>query len=60
MREPWALDGDDDCDVDDDNIGQDEFRIGDDPRIVLDQYLSREKLEELILDDGNVFDNNFP
>jgi hypothetical protein len=38
VREPWTLDEDDDRDVDDDNnnIEQDEFCIGDDPRIVLD------------------------
>ena len=48
----------DDSDVDDDNAEQDKFCIGDDPRIILDQYLGREEFEELILEEGNVFDND--
>jgi hypothetical protein len=48
----------DNSDVDDDNVQQDKFRIGDDPRIILDQYLGGEEFEELILEEGNVFDND--
>ena len=34
--------------------------MGDDPDIVLDQYLGGEELEEVILKEGNVIDNNLP
>jgi hypothetical protein len=36
------------------------FCIGDNLCIVLDQYLSKEELEELILEEGNVCDNDLP
>jgi hypothetical protein len=38
------------------------FASGDDLGIVLDQYLGGEELEELILEEGNVFDvfDDFP
>lgn len=45
----------DDGDTDENNIEHDKFCITDDPHAVLDQYLDREKLEELILEEGNVF-----
>ena len=48
----------DDSDVDDDDVEQDKFCIGEDPSAVLNQYLGREQLEELILEEGNIFDND--
>ena len=44
----------------DDNVEQEEFRIGDDLGAVLDQYLGGEELQELILQEGNTFDNDLP
>jgi hypothetical protein len=41
--------------MENDDVEEDEFRIADDPRALLDQYLGREELEELILEEGNVF-----
>ena len=37
-----------------------DLALGDNPGTILDQYLSREELEELILEEGNVFDNDLP
>jgi hypothetical protein len=37
-----------------------DFALGVDVGTNLDQYLGREELEELILDEGNVFDNDLP
>ena len=52
---------DDDSDVnDDDNVEQDDFCIKDDPSASLGQYLGGEELEELIMEKGNVFNNDFP
>jgi hypothetical protein len=45
---------------DDGDVEQDDFCIRDDPHALLDQYLDGEELEELILEEGNVFDNNSP
>ena len=45
--EPWT--------ENDNNVEQDKFCIGDNPCIVLDQYLDGEELKELILEEGNVF-----
>lgn len=39
----------DNGDIDDDDVEQKEFGIGDDPSAVLDQYLGAEELKELIL-----------
>ena len=50
--EPWM--------ENDDDIEQDEFCIRDDPGVVSDQYLGGEELEELILEEGNIFDNDLP
>jgi hypothetical protein len=36
------------------------FASGDDPGAVLDQYLGGEELEELIMEDGNIFDSDLP
>ena len=49
---------DDDSDVDEDNVEQNEFCIGVDPCVVLDQYLGGEELTKLILEGGNVFEND--
>ena len=35
-----------------------DFATGDDPCVVLDEYLGREGLEEVILEEGNESDNN--
>ena len=35
-------------------------RIGDNPNAILDQYLGGEELDDMILDEGNVFDNDLP
>ena len=45
----------DNGDVDDDDIEQDEFCIGDELGTVLDQYLGIEELEKVILEEGNAF-----
>ena len=37
-----------------------DFALGVDLGANLNQYLGREELEELILDEGNVFDNDLP
>ena len=37
-----------------------DFALGNDPGAVLDQYLDKEELEELILEEGNVFNNDLP
>ena len=50
--EPWT--------ENDDDVEQDELCIGDDPCAILDQYLGEEELEELILEEGSVFDNDLP
>ena len=34
------------------------FASGDDPGAILDQYLSGEELEELILEEENIFDSD--
>ena len=34
--------------------------LGDDPCVVLDQYLGRVGLDELVLGEGNVSDNDLP
>ena len=47
-------------DVDHNDVEQNEICIGDDPSIVLDQYLCGEELEELVLEEGDVFDNDLP
>ena len=39
---------------------QDKFRIWDNPSTILDQYLGGDKLEGLILEEGNVFDTDLP
>ena len=36
------------------------FMSNDNPIIVLDQYLGGEELQELTLEEGNVFDNDLP
>ena len=59
MPEPWAMSPEPRTENDDD-IEQDEFCIGDDPSVVLDQYLGREELKKLILEEGNIFDNDLP
>ena len=49
----------DDSDIDDDSdVEQNEFCIGVDPCVVLDQYLGGEELTKLILEGGNVFEND--
>ena len=62
MPKPWMEndngDVDGDGDIGEDDVEQDGFCIGDDPSAVLDQYLVREELEELILEKGNVFNND--
>jgi hypothetical protein len=45
---------------DDGDVEQDKFRIGDDTSTMLDQYMGGEELEELILEEENVFDNDLP
>jgi hypothetical protein len=42
------------------DIKHDGFRIGDDLGAVLDQYLGKEHLKELIMEEGNVFNNDLP
>ena len=42
------------------DIEQDEFCIQDDPCAVSDKYLCGEELEELILEEENVFDIDLP
>ena len=44
----------------DNDIEQDEFCIGDNPGVVLAEYLDEEELEKLILEEGNIFDNVLP
>ena len=44
----------------DGDVEQDEFCIRDDPSAVLDQQLGGEELEELILEEGNGFNNDLP
>lgn len=56
--EPWTKN--DDNDVVDNNVEQDKFRIGHDTSTILDQYIGREELEELILEEENVFNNDLP
>ena len=36
------------------------FALGIDPSAVLNQYLGGEELEELILEEGNFFNNDLP
>ena len=40
------------------DVEQDKFCIEDDPDAILDQYVGGEELKELILEEGNVFDND--
>ena len=42
------------------DVEQDEFHIRDDLGVVLNQYLGRKDLKELIMEEGNVFDNDLP
>jgi hypothetical protein len=44
----------------DNNNEQDEFRIRDDPCVVLDQHLDGEELKELILEEENALNNDLP
>ena len=46
--------------IDDNDFEQDIFCIGEDPSAILDQSLGGEELKELILEEGNVFDNDLP
>ena len=55
----WALSPEPRVENEDD-IEEDEFCIGDDPSAFPDQYLGGEELEELIMEEENVFDNDFP
>jgi hypothetical protein len=42
------------------DIEEDEFCIGDDLGVILDQSLGGEELDELILEEGNVLDDDLP
>lgn len=53
ILEHWTKN--DDGDIDDDDLEQDEFYIGDNPSVVLDQNLGGEELEELILEEEKYF-----
>jgi hypothetical protein len=46
--------------VDDNNVEQNEFCIGDDPNVVLDQYLVGDEFEELLLEEEDVFSDDLP
>ena len=48
----------DNGDVDDNDVEQNKFRMGNNPSTIMDQYLGGEELEELILEGGIVSDNN--
>lgn len=45
-------------DVDDEDAEQNEFRIGDDSCTILDEYLGGDELKELMMEEGNIFDND--